>query len=291
MKNPFRPIVYSLLVASSLAHTAAANLLTDPDFTGVTYTQTTPVLSSTLFGQVGPDVAGSAASGATLTLSGWTTGGYNFVYAPGTADSGTNGGANTGQPKEAPGQYTTGGYGTTYLWGANNGGASALPTVNAPSGNFIAADGAYEQGAINQSISGLTLGAIYAVSFEWAGAQQQNFSGATTDQWEVSLGTAGLTTMSPTTAYQATSVVNVGSHSSSAWMSQTFFFRATDTTQILSFLAVGTPTGEPPFALLGGVSLDAVPEPSAWALSAGVGVALLSFAVFRRRRASSLRVD
>ena len=65
--------------------------------------------------------------------------------------------------------------------------------------------------------------------------------------------------------YQTTgNVVTVASHSSTAWVTQTLYFTATATTQILSFLAVGTPTGEPPFALLGGVSLDAVPEPSSW---------------------------
>jgi hypothetical protein len=54
-------------------------------------------------------------------------------------------------------------------------------------------------------------------------------------------------------------------------------FTASSTSQILSFLAVGTPTGLPPVSLLDGVSLvdstvPAVPEPSSWAmLLAGVG--------------------
>ena len=53
--------------------------------------------------------------------------------------------------------------------------------------------------------------------------------------------------------------------------------RATSPTATLSFLAVGTPGGQPPFALFDGVSLVQVPEPATWAvLLTGVGLAGLA---------------
>jgi hypothetical protein len=55
-----------------------------------------------------------------------------------------------------------------------------------------------------------------------------------------------------------------GSHDFTGWYSETFDYTATSTTEVLSFMADGTPNGEPPFALLDGVSLNNVtpaPEP------------------------------
>ena len=67
-------------------------------------------------------------------------------------------------------------------------------------------------------------------------------------------------------------------------MTESFKFTANSTSELLSFLAVGTPSGNvPPFALLDGVSLTAVPEPSTWAMMF-VGFAGLGYAAFRRRR-------
>ena len=129
-----------------------------------------------------------------LTVANWRTTGYNFVYAPGTADIGTTGGANSGQPKEAPGQYNSGGYGSTYMWGPNNGSANGLPATSPAGGNFIAGDGAFQVGAIKQTITGLTAGQTYSVKFYWAGAQQQSFSGATTEAWTVTFGSQSFTT-------------------------------------------------------------------------------------------------
>ncbi len=49
----------------------------------------------------------------------------------------------------------------------------------------------------------------------------------------------------------------------SAWQRQTLTFTASAATNTLSFLAVGAPSGKPPFSLLTGISVDAVavPEP------------------------------
>jgi len=76
----------------------------------------------------------------------------------------------------------------------------------------------------------------------------------------------------------------------SGWMTANFTFTADSTSEVLSFLAVGTPAGNlPPFALLDGVSLTAVPEPSTWAMMlAGFGG--LGFAAFRRRRRTPVAI-
>lgn len=294
MKFSLRAAVYGLLLATATARSGAQNLVLNGSFTGVTPAATAPPSGTPppVFGQFGPDTAAnpatgtpaSPASGATLTVPNWTTGGYNFVFAPGTVDSGTKtGGANANQTNEAPGQYNVGGFGSTYLWGSNNGGLSTVPAIPGPANsNFIAADGAFEQGSINQTINGLTLGAIYGVTFSWAAGQQQGYDGDTKSQWRVNLGSAPLTTAS--TAYQATTLLTVPSHTLSAWMTQTFYFAASDTTQTLSFLANGTPNGLPPFSLLTNVSLYAAPEPSAWAIFVGVGAACTCIGVVRRRR-------
>jgi len=66
------------------------------------------------------------------------------------------------------------------------------------------------------------------------------------------------------------------------WKNGHFQFQATSTSQTLSFLSVGTPFGLPPIAVLDGVSLTAVPEPTTWAMMllgfGGIG------AMIRRRR-------
>jgi hypothetical protein len=70
-------------------------------------------------------------------------------------------------------------------------------------------------------------------------------------------------------------------------MSQTFTFTATSSSEVLSFFAQGTPNGDPPTALLDGVSLAYIPEPDSWALII-VGVAGLGAAA-RSRRATRPR--
>jgi hypothetical protein len=81
--------------------------------------------------------------------------------------------------------------------------------------------------------------------------------------------------------------VNIPSQGFSGWMYQTFDFTATSASENLSFLAVGGPNGVPPFALLDGVTMNAVPEGQSMALMIagllGVGVCIR-----RRRTAKSV---
>ncbi len=141
-------------------------------------------------------------------------------------------------------------------------------------GNTIAIDGDPTYGAsISQTINGLVNGGTYTVTFEQAAAQQHGTNGATTERWAVTFGT---------TTQNSTLMTNP-SHSVQAWNSQSLTFVATSTSEILKFLAVGTPGGEPPVVLLGDVSLTgpAVPEPATWAMML-VGLAMTGAALRRR---------
>ena len=186
-----------------------------------------------------------------------TTDGYNFLFAPGTADT----------------TFATSQYGAhdLGLWGPNDGSANGLPATSPDGGNFVAADGDYGQGPISQTISGLTSGDTYVISFDWAAAQQQGFTGPSTEQWQVSFGSQT----------QSTAIVGIPSEGFSGWMSQSFSFTADGSSDVLSFLALGTPSGVPTFALLDGVSASSVPLPTA--LSLGF-VSMIGLAAARMRK-------
>jgi hypothetical protein len=196
---------------------------------------------------------GNGQMGFNTNENGWTTSGYNFVFASGTADT-------TG---------ATGSDGGLTLWGPGDGSNNGLPATSPDGGTYIAADGAYEIGAVNQTITGLTAGGMYSVSFWWAGAQQSGFTGVNTEQWKVSLG--GST--------QSTVVLSNATHGFTGWKFQQFTFIADGASDVLSFLAVGTPNGQPPFSLLDGVTLFATPEPATYAL---IGLGLLAIPAARK---------
>ena len=203
---------------------------------------------------------GNGEMGYNTNATDWTTSGYNFIYAPGTADT-------TG----ANGQY-----GNISLWGPGNGSSNGMPASSPNGGNIVAADGAFQVGAITQLITGLTPGASYSVSFWWAGAQQYGFTGATTEQWQVSFGSQE----------QSTIVLNNASHGFTGWQYQTFTFTASGTSDLLSFLSVGTPSGVPPFSLFDGVSLTQLPEPATWTMLIS-GLMGVAGAARLRKRAKS----
>jgi len=210
---------------------------------------------------------GNGQLGYNTSATGWNiSGGYTFLFNPQTGTTSGTSADNSG----ANGQY-----GSLWLWGPGNGSANGL-TTSPTGGAFIAQDSDFQQAPIWQTINNLTIGQSYAVNFDWAAAQQEFFNGPTADQWVVSLGEQS----------QATATYNLPSHAFSGWMHQAFDFTATDTSETLSFFAQGSPQGPPPFALLDGVSMQAVPE-------AGSGAAMLlgvvGFGMFARRRARSAK--
>jgi hypothetical protein len=219
LKGPFAAVVIALACMFAVGG-ARANLVTNGSF---------ETLASG-YGQLGYNT----------NVTGWTdrNNGYNFVFNSANVTSGV-----------------TGQYGNLSLWGPGNGSANGL-TASPDGGNFIGADGAYNVGAITQTITGLTAGQQYSVSFFYGAAQQSGYTGPTTDKWTVSFGGQSLSTQ----------VLSIASEGFSGWQYQTMTFTADGTSDVLSFLATGTPSGVPPFALLDGVSMNAVPEPASVAL-------------------------
>jgi len=198
--------------------------------------------------------ANGSSSNNPFTVPDWSfNDGYTFVVPDGTAVS-------------------------TNLKAASGGSLALYPgngnqTVNDPtdSGWFIAADGAFSVGAIQQTLTGLTVGEQYTVTFYQAAGQQTGFYGSTTDQFQVSFGSES----------QESALISINGTATEVtpWEGQSMTFTADNTSDVLSFLPQGTPTGVPPFALLADVSVTAVPEPlSGFGLGAiialGLGVCL-----------------
>ena len=197
-------------------------------------------------------------------VPGWTTtSGYTFEVFHGTETSNIGNGVK--------------------LYGPSHG---SFPS-NPDGFRYIASDGAYQTGSINQTINGLHVGAQYELTFYQAGAQQQGYTGKTTDQWQVSLGNDT----------QYSDLIRNASQQFSGWEEQTMTFTATSASELLSFLAMGTPDGEPPFSLLDGVDLEqisppppppAAPEPSTLAVMA-VGLLAAIGVRKRQRRKAAMR--
>jgi hypothetical protein len=181
---------------------------------------------------------GGGQLGFNTDATGWSVpapnGSYDFLFPSGSADT-------TG---------VTGEYGALSIWGPNNGSANGLPASSPDGGNFVALDGDFQVGALSQTITGLTAGDVYAVSFWWAASQQSGFTGPTIQSLDVSLGSETIDTSS----------YNLPSEGFSGWMYQTDVFTADSSSDVLSFLAVGN-VQLPPFILLDGVSMTPTPEP------------------------------
>jgi hypothetical protein len=178
----------------------------------------------------------------------WSGGGFDTIDAPGTADD-----------VSAPGLPVYPGFPATSPQGGNFVQADSTPGFSSP---------------ITQTISGLAVGQSYNLSFYQAAGQELNDYYATTDQWEVSLGSQ--------TQYSA--LMSIPQAGVWPWEAQTLPFTANSTSELLSFIAIGA-GGYPPQIFLDGVDMEAnVPEPSALLLLAGVGTVIAVGRLGRRVR-------
>ncbi|MGA3182839.1 MAG: PEP-CTERM sorting domain-containing protein [Verrucomicrobiota bacterium] len=268
LKNGLLVTALCSVVSLGLAQMAHAQLVQNGGFETTT---TGPNSDSTTgSGQLGWDINATDWSvGPPSTTSPTYPNSYDFLFASGAADS-------TG----ALGQY-----GVLTLYGPGNGHANGLPATSPVGGNYVGldADVAY-QAALSQTITGLTPGKTYALTFYWAGAQQTTFNGSTTDYLTASLGSQS----------HNTATISVPSDGFDPWTQVTFDYTATSASEVLSFLATGTPTSpnEPPFVLLDGVSLTSTTAPDSTTTAVLlIFAAMILFFVARRHSAGQFRVE
>jgi hypothetical protein len=275
--------VLALASAGFEAPARASNIITNGTFTSTTGTF-------------------AAAGGGIVTDSGWTTGGslssWSVVDVSGSSGlaflytNGNQGNTTT----NGEGISLTGRFGGFSLYDPGNVAGTtpsggAIPDTSPGGGNFIVADGAsgYDV-AIYQTLTGLTTNEVYAVSFWYAAGQQYSFTGTTTEGWQVSLESSAQTTQvtaNGTTIQDTPAQAGGGLASGSfqAWAQETFYFTASSPSQVLTFLSMGTPSGQPPAVLLSDVVMNATtPEPASVTFF-GVGMAaLIAFLWYRKNR-------
>ena len=200
-----------------------------------------------------PGSGGVGMIGYNTQVTGWSNPdlsytnqtGYNLVFNSATAS-------------------TTGavGYnGDISLYGPGNGFNNGLK-ASPDGGNFVGAEGDTRyNGPIQQTVSGLVTGQQYTLSFYWAVQQMYGAGGTPNESWQASLG-------SQTQSTAFVTLPSVGGFT--GWQLATMKFTATNSSEVLSFLAnEGGPYGGAPITLLDGVSLSLVPEPvsiGVWAI-------------------------
>lgn len=252
----------ALLIAVSSPAFAAPELITNGNFENWTVNGS-PTTQSYI-------VAGGTTSGSSgATLTGWGNSGYTFLFSPGTASSsGAVATSNSRLNLWGPDGETSSPY-------YSNNGLTGSPT----GGAFLAEDGAYQQGYVYQAVSGLVVGQAYNLSFFWAAAQQAGYTGDSYDGWNVYWADAAYNLQQSF----STATVTTPSMGFTPWRQNAYQVVATQTSMVLGFLATGGPGGVPPFSLLDGVSLQAVPEPASIALLL-TGIGLVAGFTYSRRR-------
>ncbi|MET0322095.1 MAG: PEPxxWA-CTERM sorting domain-containing protein [Duganella sp.] len=239
----------AMLALSAGAAHAATNLVVNGNFDATT-NGTNKQLAAT--------PAAALAADKRTTLTGWTSsngrdGGYNFVLDADLAKT----------------------WDSAIWLRSENKGVSNGYTSSANGGNIFASDALYHPGTLSQTISGLTQDAYYTLTFDFALAQQVGFTGANTDNyWHVVFGDETFNS----------NELSIASGGFSGWETATMTFKASSTSQVLSFLAQSSAPGAPPFLLLDSVALAAaVPEPSTWGMMLG-GIGLVGLLARRRAR-------
>lgn len=252
---------------------ASANMIQNPNFSATTPTP--------------PNGANGLQVGwGGQFVDNWSGAGYTIWYP--SADSAVNGCART--------QYHSGSGGNCSTLNAVG---TAVPGVGNTNGTFVALDGVYNsngtpnslQGSMQQTVSGLTAGHTYSLSFYWGTSQEKQASSAqpSHDQYlQVSLGGSSQNTNTSSTlwGYFTGDGCQVTGTSACAWNYTTMTFKASSASELLQFLSFGLPSDGPPMILLTGLSMtESVPEPSSLGMFGGglLGLGLLT--LFVRRRA------
>ena len=167
----------------------------------------------------------------------------------------------------------------------------AYPGASPNGGNYFLGDGDSNfSAALSQTVTGLLVNHFYQVSFYQAAGEENCLaddgtgcpppSGHITGQWNV---TFGSTTLSSATMTTQVNTSNPGSILT-GWNKQTLTFQATSTSQLLSFLASGTPNGAPPLVFLDGITIAESPEPATCVLlGLGLGMLLLGLKLRKAR--------
>jgi hypothetical protein len=223
-------------VFAATVGSASANLVVNGDFSSISG---------------GP---GFAAPAGSTTINGWTVTADTLAPVPYVGVVSPD--ATTGVP-------------TTFLAGLAPITVAGLGAAeNGTNGNFIISDvNADSRGLLSQTLTGLTVGQIYTLSFSYAAGQYSSefYDVGTTSGWNVTFGNEALL---PT----ASDSISLGQFN--GWKTATYSHVAQSTSEVLSFLAFGAPAGLPPAALLDNVSVEAnVPEPSTLLLLSLAGVA------------------
>ena len=217
----------------------------------------------------GPTQVNNTNTGGYASLKDWTVG------------------VNLGSPITVLNAYafitqTTGPNAYTFYYPAQSGtiGLWSNPGA-APSGQQYAVtlDGYQKAATLSQTLTGLTPNASYQVTFDWAAVQYTTATGNYKEQFQVSFGGSSQTT-------QLQSITNKG-HSN--WISESFIFKADGTSDTLTFLSLGSPSGVPPVGLLSNVNVVAtsVPEPSTVMMLGLGGICMVGVKLRRNRLAKA----
>jgi hypothetical protein len=208
-------------------------------------------------------------------VSGWTTTGSNYVFLPGSADTGA-----------ASSETQPNGTTTFKLWGPKSGSANGLTASSPAGGNFVAMSANDNQPTVSrtlkQTISGLTPGELLNISFYYASAQQVGFNGSFATQLTADIGPPGLAANA--SPMQTTPVLSTDSRGFADWQQATMSFVIEDPTEVLSFTADSASEGT--YMLLDGVSAaESIPTPEPITLTI-VGLVLAGLCGFSKLRAN-----